>query len=150
MARTAVPENVKRNQGKITFKDPVTPECPDYLSDDAKAEWARLAPILAERGLLGRVDRTGFEIYCQLHSLWKLTVEATKNREPVTQGCEGQPKLDPMIRFQGELVDRLIRYLQEFGFTPSSRNKVAAPAENNEASALDEFLSNMAKGREAR
>jgi P27 family predicted phage terminase small subunit len=142
--RTAVPEHVKRNKNGVPYKDPVTPDCPEWLSQDARAEWERLEPVIVERGLLGRVDRSAFAIYCQLVGIWKLTSEVMNSQELITAGCEGQPKLNPLARYQAEVMDRIRQFSEQFGFTPASRNKIDASAENEEASELDKFLQGAA------
>lgn len=37
------------------------PECPDFLSDDAKAEWARIVDDLVDLGVVTEIDRAAFQ-----------------------------------------------------------------------------------------
>src|SRR5687768_3708732 len=46
------------------------PDCPDWLDDEAKAEWARVIPELREMGLLSRADRPALAAYCTAWSRW--------------------------------------------------------------------------------
>ncbi|MEE8551357.1 MAG: phage terminase small subunit P27 family, partial [Gemmatimonadota bacterium] len=46
------------------------PDCPDWLSAEAKAEWKRLAPELERLGLLTLLDRAAFSGYCQSYAHW--------------------------------------------------------------------------------
>lgn len=90
---------------------------PAWLDADAKREWKRLVKDLAERGLYTAYDRTAFAMYCMHFSLWKKAVAEAKRR-PV-----GHPTwID--ARKNAELLHRL---LAEFGFTPSSRARLAIP-----------------------
>ena len=50
---------------------PVVPECPEWLSDDAKAEWNRLLPELDRNGLLTKADMAAFAGYCDSFAMWK-------------------------------------------------------------------------------
>ena len=138
--RTAVPDLLKRRRQGDAYKDPITPDPPEWLSIDAMTEWARLHPVLVERGHLGRVDRNAFAIYCQLIGIWKLLSEELARQPATTQGSEGQPRLNPLLRYHGEIVDRIRMFSEQFGFTPASRSKVDDNKEGDEASDLEKFL----------
>lgn len=47
------------------------PECPDWLEDEAKAEWERVGTILENMGMLTSVDTTAFAGYCQAYARWR-------------------------------------------------------------------------------
>ena len=57
------------NPGKRPLNDreptppPGVPDCPEYLDDDARAEWFRTAGVLNEMGLLSRADRSALAAY---------------------------------------------------------------------------------------
>ena len=40
------------------------PECPDFLGDEARAEWDRICQVLLDMGMLTRADRTALSAYC--------------------------------------------------------------------------------------
>src|SRR5262245_41506 len=48
---------------------PVNP--PDWLPQDARAEWDRLAPMLARNGLLTEMDIDALVAYCEAWCRWK-------------------------------------------------------------------------------
>ena len=47
------------------------PVCPDWLEEEAKAEWERMGSILADMGVLTEVDTMAFAGYCQAYARWK-------------------------------------------------------------------------------
>ena len=47
------------------------PECPDWLTRDAKECWARTAPQLEKMRILSLADRETLAGYCQSYSDWK-------------------------------------------------------------------------------
>jgi len=55
----------------------IAPECPDWLSDDAKKEWKRLAPELERLGLLTVLDMAAFAGYCQSYAKLKKSMLKT-------------------------------------------------------------------------
>src|SRR4029077_11756272 len=64
------------NPGKRRINDrepasiPGFPEMPDWLDDEAKAEWNRIIPELHEMGVLSRADRPALTGYCNAWSRW--------------------------------------------------------------------------------
>ncbi|MCL2646031.1 MAG: phage terminase small subunit P27 family [Phycisphaerales bacterium] len=52
------------------------PVCPKYVKGEARKEWDRLAPALAEKGLLDKVDIPTLARYCITHARW---IEAEAN-----------------------------------------------------------------------
>jgi len=56
--RRALNENEPKPRGAVSA-------CPDWLEDEAKAEWARMGEILARMGVLTEVDLTACAGYCQ-------------------------------------------------------------------------------------
>jgi hypothetical protein len=44
---------------------PGIPSCPPHLSPEAKREWSRVIPLLAECRLVTEVDRAALAAYCQ-------------------------------------------------------------------------------------
>lgn len=47
------------------------PKCPEWLEDEAKEEWNRLAKNLNELGILTELDMAAFASYCQAYARWK-------------------------------------------------------------------------------
>ena len=71
--------------------------CPDHLSDGAKAEWERMAKLLAQLGLLTAIDGVAFEAYCTLVARWREAEEALKKTGPVVKSPSGYPMLSPVL-----------------------------------------------------
>lgn len=72
------PNNVRVLRGMRPAGQPNTarppskpPRPPDHLGDEAKKEWKRIAPLLAERGHVGEADRVALALYC---SAWATVV----------------------------------------------------------------------------
>ena len=47
------------------------PTCPDWLDEEAKREWRRLAKTMEAMGVLTEADRAAFATYCDAYSKWK-------------------------------------------------------------------------------
>jgi phage terminase small subunit len=47
-----------------------TPDCPEQLSDEARADWHRLVDTLVRMGVITIVDRAVLAVYCQAYGRW--------------------------------------------------------------------------------
>jgi P27 family predicted phage terminase small subunit len=121
--------------------DPAMPSIPAHLSEEAKAEWIRVAAELESLGLLTNIDRAALAGYCQAYADWveaegqlrrfgkviktptKTVTKRTKAGETVeTKG--GFPMQSPFLAIRNKALELMHKYLVEFGMTPSSRSRV--------------------------
>jgi P27 family predicted phage terminase small subunit len=101
------------------------PNCPRHLSDEAKAEWKRIARELAAIGLLTSVDRAALAAYCSAYGRW---VEAERGLQKsaalIVKSPSGQPMQNPFVGVINTAFDQMRKFLIEFGMTPSSRSRL--------------------------
>ena len=122
------------NKNEPKFKG--VPVCPDWLTANAKIEWARIVVELADIGLLKATDQSALSAYCQAYARWKSAEEIVDR--------EGQTIKEPLTNKAGEIVgykikrhpatiiakdERLsmLKAASLFGFDPSSRSRVQVP-----------------------
>lgn len=118
------------------------PTCPSHLDKLAKAEWKRMVKELKPLGLLTNADRAAFAIYCQMWSRWVQAEQkiAETAMTYTTHDANGKPKAiiqSPYVGIANRAAEICHKFLTEFGFTPSSKTRVAAPPESK----LAKFLS---------
>jgi P27 family predicted phage terminase small subunit len=133
------------------------PEAPEWLPDEAAAEWARVVPELTRLELLKPVDRASLTAYCltwqRLVDAQKLVaenriveVEAIKNADgdvvdAVTldgygllgKNSQGITRA-PWIAIIEAASKELRAWAAEFGFTPSAENKLAVKESGDDES----------------
>lgn len=109
------------NAGKrpVNAQEPQLPACtaepPDWLSEDARAHWLRLAPMLAAAGVLKASDADLLATYCETYAGY---IVATRSGSA------------PM-----SMVGQLRQLMGELGMTPSARARIVAdkaPADGQE------------------
>lgn len=103
---------------------------PDWLSDDAKAEWNRTFPILARRKILTEADLGSFENYCMAIGLAR-EMEREIQRLGAVQKVykvdkDGNSLLvsvrkNPAVSVQSDAMTRARLLAAELGATPVSR-----------------------------
>ena len=99
---------------------PDAPSCPEWLDDEAKAEWDRVIGVLVERIGLASVDRAVLSAYCQSWSAYHSAVKwIAENGE--TYEDEYGPKKHPMVLIRNEERAAMFRFAQQLGLSPSSR-----------------------------
>ena len=126
------------------------PECPTFLTKDAKAEWKRVASDLAVMGVLARVDRGELAIYCQAWADWKYfreKIAAAKDESGYVETTpSGYKQMSALMQSANRAEDRMRVAGASFGMNPSARARldVRPPQgelfENEKKDAADRFF----------
>ena len=106
----------------------VKPRCPSYLSAEAKREWRRVSKYLYDAGLLSAIDLDALAMYCDTVALW---IEATQKRQEkglVGTTVNGNLIQNPYLSIANRAKRDALRFMHEFGMTPSSRSRIIADA----------------------
>ncbi len=117
------------------------PECPEFLDDEARAEWFRVAHVLAEMRLLTPVDRSALAAYCTAYSRWVSAEKQVKKYGTVVKALSsGLPMKSPYLTVADQAMEAMRKLMVEFGLTPSSRSRIRLPDDRSGADELDIFL----------
>ena len=134
------------NPGKRPLNDreptpmPGGPQCPEWLDDEAKAEWVRVTAELQGMGLLTTADRAALAAYCTAWSRWVFAEAQVKKFGTIVKSPEkGFPMKSPYLSIADQAMEAMRKLMIEFGLTPSSRSRIKIPG-GNEADELDRFL----------
>lgn len=99
------------------------PAPPDWMSEDARAEWNRVLPtLLTERRTLARTDLSIFANYCVAIGQ---VAEANRilEKEGLTFNGPGGPKRHPAIAIRSDGMTQARQMAAELGITPASRGR---------------------------
>jgi P27 family predicted phage terminase small subunit len=129
VGRKPTPTNLKllrNNPGKrsINQKEPKpdgVPECPGELSNDARKEWERIAPILLRMGLLTNADRAALAGYCSLYAEFIQAELAIRELGATFTTPNGHVQVRPEVSIRKHALAGLTPYLARFGLSPSDR-----------------------------
>lgn len=103
------------------------PRCPDWLEDEAKAEWARLSDAMERMGILTEMDMAAFASYCQSYARWKEAEEhLTIEGRTIDGGKDGKVVASPYVSIAQNYMKSMNRYASEFGLTPAARSRIIA------------------------
>ena len=109
---------------------------PGWLSNDAKAEWRRVFPILRERRILTVADLGSLENYCTAVGQVR-EMERTLQSEGHIYVGESGPKRHPATAIQADAMTRARLLAAELGPTPVSRSRPAIQDDPDADSLVD-------------
>lgn len=110
----------------------VAPDCPDHLSEDARAEWQRITPLLLKHFLVTELDSASLALYCQSFGRWKeaeraIAAQRAKGGDGMlVKAPSGYPIQNPYLAIANRAMEDCHKYLQQFGLSPSSRTRIQA------------------------
>ncbi|MBF0528821.1 MAG: phage terminase small subunit P27 family [Deltaproteobacteria bacterium] len=99
------------------------PDPPPWLSDQAKTEWDRLAPLLYGHGLLSQLDRNALATYCMAYDRW-LTAEAMLKESGLLIVSYGQTVPNPALKISIQTTEMMAKIGDGFGLSPLSRQRL--------------------------
>ncbi len=148
MGRKVTPTAIKKLKGNpgrrpLNDKEPqperIIPEPPKGMSDLALEEWDRMSTALYDLGLLTAVDMAAFAGYCQYYARWQEAEERIKAKGATIETASGNLIQSPWVGIANTSSKMMLKFLAEFGMTPSSRAKVVAIPVHEEYDPLDDF-----------
>lgn len=139
------PSKIKDLGEREPKPEPKAPDCPDFLSEDAKTEWARVAPILEGLGLLTRIDMAALAAYCESWAMYKKAIQFIHKHGEVypIKDDKGQVKYlqqVPQVGIANKSLGNIKNFCTEFGMTPSSRSRMQVPGADDEDDETEAIL----------
>jgi P27 family predicted phage terminase small subunit len=106
----------------------VVPEPPASLDAVALEEWQRVTPILAEVGLITKLDRAVIAAYCTAWSRWVECERMLVFTGFIVKSSKGVPMFSPYLTGSYKAMDYLCRLAGEIGLsTPPARRGRGSP-----------------------
>lgn len=130
------PSKLKKLQGtfrpdrvppKEMAPPPGTPARPEWLDEEAAAEWDRVVPQLVACGVLCDVDRASLANYCAAVSLAAQATREYQEDGLMIDGPNETKVKHPMIAVAKEARAQARLLGAEFGLTASSRSRISEP-----------------------
>lgn len=118
------------------------PPMPDWLTEDAAAEWHRVLPDLITLGLISTLDMMALATYCEAVADWQrfrcMIAEQNQRSESGDKGdvqtfATGAKQISVWRQLANDAEKRANAAGAQFGFSPMARRtlKPAAPAQGN-------------------
>jgi P27 family predicted phage terminase small subunit len=135
------PDNVRALRGnpggrpapKRVTAAPGIPDAPDWLDEEALAEWDRIVPDLDRLGVLALVDRAALSTYCAAWSVWVRAERLLQEDDLVAERRAGNgPAKNPAWQIWREAATTASALAKELFITPSSRLRSVKPEDNDD------------------
>jgi P27 family predicted phage terminase small subunit len=98
---------------------------PEYLTEDARKLWERLAPELHTSGLLGPRYLAAFEILIASVIQWRRAHDVLMVTGPLVRGRHDDMVSSPAAREFARFAVLVRAYAAEFGLTPAAVSNIA-------------------------
>lgn len=112
--------------------DRKAPKCPEWLSEEAKIEWHRLADVMEAMGILTEIDMAAFAGYCQSYARWKDAEEFISRHGAIVKTPSGYWQQVPQVSIAQQYLKDMHKFAEQFGLTPASRSRIVADVQKNE------------------
>lgn len=100
------------------------PAPPQELHGAALAEWQRMSEVLYGLGLLSEMDMAALAGYCAHYARWQEAERQITDGGAVIETIQGNLIQSPWVGIANTSSRLMLKFLAEFGMTPSSRAKV--------------------------
>jgi phage terminase small subunit len=133
-------KKLRGNPGKRAIKEvpkgaAICPDCPADL-EHVSGLWSHYGEILARLGILRETDGIAWEMLWRTFDKYIQAAKVTKIGRVKTES--GSMGVDPLIIIEGKYLNNLLRLLDRFGMSPTSRGalNIEAPKEADEFTAF--------------
>ena len=118
----------------------VIPDPPDMLKDEALAEWRRITVLLAEVGLIAKLDRAVIAGYCQAWARWVECERQLVNTGLIIKAPNGFPMYSPYLTAANKALDQVRQLSEQIGLSGSARSRIRASDAPGDTDPAEDFL----------
>ena len=122
-------KRVTRRRERAEAQGPAgRPDCPDWLSEPARAKWHEVVPKLELMRVLTTIDEDVVAQYCHDWTLWREMEQFIREHGVMypMKDAAGRVKCMaqwPQVGIASKLVQQLTRLERELGLTPAARTR---------------------------
>jgi len=147
--RKPKPTALKKLHGSATSRinehepkvEPSAIEPPEFLNDEARAEWARVCPLLFKARVITELDRAIFASYCEA---WATYVQACRDVAKfgtvLVSAKTKQAYQGPWVNVRSMADKQMRACAVELGLTPSSRTRIHVAPDDQDVTGKARFF----------
>ena len=109
--------------------EPLTklPQKPKRLQGEAAKFWRRVGIMLIQAETLTQLDIVAFELACEAYGQYCQADDLVQKSKPVVETSNGNIVKHPAVIIRNKALQQLKSMMSEFGWTPSTRDKIPQP-----------------------
>ncbi len=108
------------------------PEAPEWLSDEARAEWDRVLPGLTRLDILKEEDRAALAAYCETWAEFVQATRALQEHGSLTITAAQGEIPHPAVAIRRNAGAQLRTWANQFGLTPSAEAALSTSKGGND------------------
>lgn len=115
--------------------DVETPEPPDFLTDEALAEWHRICPLLERVGLISGLYRASLAAYCQAwgrYAYAEARIKELREDAMIEQTPSGYRQMGVWLQISNRAAAEIKSLSSEFGLTPAAIARASSAAQKGD------------------
>jgi P27 family predicted phage terminase small subunit len=116
------------------------PHPPVLLKGDALREWRRITRLLADVGLIAKLDRAIIAAYCQAWSRWIECERMLETTGLIVKAPNGYPMYSPYLSASNKALDQVRQLSEQIGLTGSARSRIKASSPPGDLDPAEAFL----------
>jgi P27 family predicted phage terminase small subunit len=114
------------------------PDAPMSLSAEAAKEWKRVVKLLAEAGLVAKLDRSALALYCQSWADYWAAKAIVEKEGWMAVGSTGNVIEHPAAKCMQRAWAQCLQAAREFGLTPAARSSIKLGGTSKDGEGDDE------------
>ena len=122
----------------------VIPEPPDTLTGLARKEWDRVTPLLADVGLITKLDLAVIAGYCAAFARWQDCERELQKTGIIVRAPNGYPMYSPYFTASSKALEQVRQLAEQIGLSGSARSRIKAADTASDFDPAEDFLSGRA------
>ena len=118
----------------------VIPDPPELMKGAALDEWKRVTPLLADVGLIAKLDRAIIAAYCMAWARWIDCERMLETTGLIVKAPNGYPMYSPYLSASNKALDQVRQLSEQIGLSGSSRSRIKTNDPASEADPAEAFL----------
>ncbi len=137
---------VTGNPGRRPLNDreakvaPAVPPPPAHLNGDALKEWRRITRLLAEAGLMTKLDLAIVASYCVAWARWIECEREVTSKGMILRSPNGLPIYSPYLTIANRAMEQLRQCAEQIGLSGSARSRIKAAEVAPPSDPAEDFL----------
>jgi P27 family predicted phage terminase small subunit len=133
------PLNAREAKPRVVIPDP-----PEMLTEEALKEWNRVTALLADVGLIVKLDRAVIAGYCMAWARWIECEKMLVTTGLIVKAPNGYPMYSPYLSASNKALDQVRQFSEQIGLSGSSRSRIKASEPDEDEDPAEAFLSGRA------
>lgn len=118
----------------------VIPDPPEMMKGAALDEWKRVTPLLADVGLIAKLDRAIISAYCMAWARWIDCERMLETTGLIVKAPNGYPMYSPYLSASNKALDQVRQLSEQIGLSGSSRSRIKTNDPASETDPAEAFL----------